>query len=38
MEVLVFGQDVVLGYCTSDELENIRKATGLEIVWLKAKG
>jgi hypothetical protein len=32
------GQDFVLGYCTSDELEKIRQATGLEIVWLKAKG
>ena len=32
------GQDFVLGYCTSKELEKIRQATGLEIVWLKAKG
>lgn len=32
------GQDFVLGYCTPDELEKIRQATGLEIGWLKAKG
>ncbi|MEL1241593.1 hypothetical protein [Flavobacterium flavipallidum] len=32
------GQDFVLGYYTSEELEKIRQATGLEIVWLKAKG
>jgi hypothetical protein len=32
------GQNFVLGYCTSEELEKIRKLTGLEIVWLKAKG
>ena len=27
------GQDFVLGFSTPDELEKIRKATGLEIVW-----
>jgi hypothetical protein len=32
------GQDFVLGYSTPEELERIRKATGLDIVWLKAKG
>ncbi len=32
------GQAFVLGYATPEELENIRNATGLEIVWLKAKG
>jgi hypothetical protein len=32
------GQDFVLGYYTSEELEKIKQATGLEIVWLKAKG
>ena len=32
------GQDFVLGYHTSEELEKIRQATGLEIVWLKVKG
>jgi len=32
------GQNFVLGYCTSEELEKFRQATGLDIVWLKAKG
>jgi len=32
------GQDFVLGYHTPEELEKIRKATGLDIVWLKAEG
>lgn len=32
------GQDFVLGYCTPEQLEQIRKETGLEILWLKAKG
>ncbi len=32
------GQDFVLGYHTEDELYSIRQKTGLEIVWLKAKG
>jgi len=32
------GQDFVLGYCTSEELEKLRQSTGLDIVWLKAKG
>jgi len=32
------GQDFVLGYSTPDELDKIRKATGLNIVILKAKG
>lgn len=32
------GQDFVLGYYTPEELEKIRKATGLDIVWLKAEG
>lgn len=32
------GQDFVLGYHTPEELEKIRQATGLNIVWLKAKG
>lgn len=32
------GQNIVLGYSTSEELEKIRETTGLEIVWLKAKG
>ena len=32
------GQNFVLGYHSSEELEKIRQATGLEIVWLKAKG
>lgn len=32
------GQDFVLGYYSPEELEKIRHATGLEIVWLKAKG
>ena len=32
------GQDFVLGYCTTEELESLRKATGLNILWLKAKG
>lgn len=32
------GQDFVLGYYTKEELETIRQKTGLDIVWLKAKG
>lgn len=32
------GQDFVLGYHTPEELEKVRKATGLDIVWLKAEG
>ncbi|MFN8334473.1 MAG: hypothetical protein U0U09_05045 [Cyclobacteriaceae bacterium] len=32
------GQDFVLGYYTPEELEKIRKATGLDVVWLKAEG
>jgi hypothetical protein len=32
------GQDFVLGYSTPEELEKIKSATGLDIVWLKAKG
>lgn len=32
------GQDFVLGYHTEDELSLLRKATGLNIEWLKAKG
>lgn len=32
------GQDFVLGYCTPEELRKLRQATGLDIVWLKAKG
>ena len=32
------GQDFVLGYHTKEELEMITQRTGLEIVWLKAKG
>ena len=32
------GQDFVLGYYTQEELGNIKQATGLDIVWLKAKG
>lgn len=32
------GQDFVLGYYTQEELEKIKKSTGLDIVWLKAKG
>jgi len=32
------GQDFVLGFHTQEELEKIRKTTGLEIVWLNAKG
>ena len=32
------GQDFVLGYSTTEELEKLTNATGLEIVWLKAKG
>jgi hypothetical protein len=32
------GQDFVLGYYTCEELETIKQTTGLEIVWLKAKG
>jgi hypothetical protein len=31
------GQDFVLGYATALELEAMRKVTGLDIVWLKAK-
>lgn len=32
------GQDFVLGYCSPEEHQRLRQATGLEIVWLKAKG
>ena len=32
------GQDFVLGFHTPEELEKIRKTTGLEILWLNAKG
>lgn len=32
------GQDFVLGYHTSKELETIRQKTGINLVWLKAKG
>jgi hypothetical protein len=32
------GQDFVLGYSTPEELEKIKSATGLDIVWLKVKG
>ncbi len=32
------GQDFVLGYHTPTELEKIKQITGLDIVWLKAKG
>jgi hypothetical protein len=32
------GQDFVLGYCTPNELDKLRQATGLAVVWLKAKG
>ena len=32
------GQDFVLGYYNPEELEKIKKATGLDIVLLKAKG
>ncbi len=32
------GQNFVLGYHTKEELETIKQKTGLEIVWLKAKG
>jgi hypothetical protein len=32
------GQDFVLGYHTKEELEEIKNATELNIVWLKAKG
>jgi len=28
-------QDLVLGYSTHEELDRIRKATGLNIVWYK---
>jgi len=31
------GQIVVLGYCTQKELNRIREATGLDIVWFKTK-
>ena len=31
------GQSFVLGYATPEELEKIRQATGLDIVWLNAK-
>ncbi len=31
------GQDFVLGYATPEELEAIRNATGLNILWLKGK-
>ena len=32
------GQDFILGYHTKKELDLLREKTGLEIVWLKAKG
>ena len=32
------GQDFVLGYSTQEELEKLKQITGLEILWLKAKG
>ncbi len=32
------GQDFVLGYETPEDLDIIRKTTGLEIVWLSSKG
>ncbi|HEX6335216.1 MAG TPA: hypothetical protein VFZ78_13375, partial [Flavisolibacter sp.] len=32
------GQDFVVGYATPEELAALRRATGLDVVWLKAKG
>ena len=31
------GQNVILGFCTLEELNRIREATGLDIVWAKTR-